>query len=145
MQTSDVFIILVSRKYSVEQCRINFDTLFIFGDNLERVGMGGQAVIREQRNSLGFATKKAPGGAKEDYFTDDEYEENCKIIDEEIEKIKKYAEEYKYKAIAFPFMGLGTGLSEMPLRCPQTFFYLCTRLQQEFKFNNVEGIFTPKT
>lgn len=134
-------LILVSRKFSVEQCRVNFDTLFIYGDNLERVGMGGQAIIREQKNSLGFVTKKAPGAGKDDYFTDEEFAENCKIIEEEIVKIKKYADEYDYKAIAFPFMGLGTGLSEMPLRCPQTFFYLCTRLYQEFKFNNIEGIY----
>ncbi len=144
MQTSNIFTVLVSRKFSIEQCRTNFDTLFVFGDNLERVGSGGQAIIREQKNSIGFATKKAPGGAKEDFFTDDEYGENCKIIDEEIEKIKKYAEEHKYKAIAFPFMGLGTGLSEMPLRCPNTFFYLCTRLYGEFKFNNTEGAYTIK-
>jgi hypothetical protein len=142
MQTDNIFSVLVSRKFSVEQCRINFDTLFIFGDNLERTGTGGQAIIREQKNSLGFATKKAPGGAKEDYFTDEEYGTNCKIIEEEIEKIKKYAKEHQYKSVAFPFMGLGTGLSEMPIRCPQTFFYLCTRLQQEFKFNNVEGAYT---
>jgi len=114
----------------------------VYGDNLERTGMGGQAIIREQKNALGFATKKAPGGKETDYFTDDEYGANCKIIEEEIEKVKKYAEEKEYKAIAFPFMGLGTGLSEMPIRCPQTFFYLCTRLQQEFTFNNVEGAYT---
>lgn len=136
--------ILVSRRFSVEQCRINFDSLFIFGDNLERVGMGGQAQIREQKNTCGFATKKAPGGKDEDYFTDDEFEENCKIIEDEITKINKYAEEGEYKAIIFPFMGLGTGLSEMPLRCPRTFFYLCTRLFEEFKYNNVEGVYTLK-
>lgn len=137
-------LILVSRKFSIEQCRVNFDTLFIFGDNDERVGMGGQAIIREQKNSVGFSTKKAPGGLKEDYYTDDEYEGNCKKIEEEIEKIKKYAQEGEYKAIAFPFMGLGTGLSEMPLRCPKTFFYMCTRLFDEFEFNNVEGAYTIK-
>lgn len=133
-------LILVSRKFSVEQCRVNFDTLFIYGDNLERVGMGGQAIIREQKNSLGFATKKAPSSGKDDYFTDEEYDTNCKIIEEEIVKIKKYADEYDYKAIAFPWAGLGVGLSNMQQKCPKTFCYMTMRLLDEFKFNNIENL-----
>ena len=135
-------VILVSRNFSVEQCRINFDTLFIFGDNLTRNGMGGQAVIREQKNSCGFATKKAPTAIHTAFFIDEEIGENKKIIEDEIVRLKKYAEEGEYKAICFPFMGLGTGLSEMPTRCPGTFFYLCTRLWEEFKYNNLEGIYS---
>lgn len=137
-------LILVSRKFSVEQCRINFDTCFVYGDNLEREGNGGQAIIRDQINSCGFATKKRPSGMENSFFTDDEYEENCKIIEEEIIRVNKYVEEKAYKAIAFPFFGLGTGLSEMPIRCPRTFFYLCTRLYEEWGFNNIEGAYTTK-
>lgn len=133
-------ITMTSKRFSVEQCRINFDTLFVFGDNLMRVGMAGQATIREQPNTIGLATKKAPGTAEEDYFTDSEYKENCSIIDGEIEKIKKYAEEKEYKAICFPFQGLGTGLSAMQTRCPKTFLYLGMRLLEEFEFNNVGAL-----
>lgn len=136
--------ILVSKKFSIEQCRVNFDCLFIFGDNLEREGMGGQAVIREQTNAIGLATKKKPSSSPDAYFIDEEFKENCQIIEEEIVKIWNYAKEHDYKAIAFPYMGLGTGLSDMPHKCPRTFFYLCTRLFEEFKFNNVEGQYDSK-
>lgn len=137
--------VMVSKNFTIDQCKKNSDTLFIFGCNGERSGYGGQAVIRDQVNAIGFQTKHRPGANKEDYFDDEAYTKNCQIIEEEINRIKRYAEEKGFKTICFSFYGLGTGLSEMPLRCPQTFFYLCTRLQQEFKFNNVEGIFTPKT
>lgn len=133
-------ITLVSRRYSIEQCRINFDCLFIYGDNLERIGTAGQACIREQINAVGLCTKKKPGGNSEDYFTDKEFDENCILIDEEIEKIKKYMEEKEYKAIGFPWMGLGTGLSAMQTKCPKTFCYLTMRLIDEFNFNNIEAL-----
>ena len=137
--------IFVSKTYSIEQCRTHFDSLFVFGDNDMRIGMGGQAIVREQVNTIGFSTKKAPGGAAVDYYTDDEYKENCERIEEEIKKIWKYAEEKDYKVIVFPYMGLGTGLSEMPIRCIKTFSYLCLRLAEEFSYNNLEGQFNKNT
>lgn len=136
--------VLVSRRFSTDVCRKNSDTLFIFGDSLERYGEAGQAIIRNQENAIGFATKHKPGTNKEDYFTDDEYEENCQIIEKEIERIKRYAEEKEYKNIIFPFMGLGTGLAQMPLRAIRTFSYLCLRLSQAWEYNNLEGQFTLK-
>ena len=84
--------VLTSRIFTIEQCRVNFDKVFVFGDNCLRVEMAGQAVIREQKNAIGLATKIAPGGSSADYFTDKYYEENCKIIDEDIQRIKEYAE-----------------------------------------------------
>jgi len=131
---------MVSKFFSIEQCRINFETLFIFGDNLLRVGEAGQAVIRQQTNAIGLATKKEPGMKPEDFFNDEEYMENCKVIEEEIAKIKIYAEGKNFKAYCFPFQGLGTGLSSMQTRCPKTFCYLTVRLLEEFKFNNIAAL-----
>lgn len=136
--------IKVSRRFTIEQCRINFDSLFVFSDNLERVGMGNQAIIREQSNSVGLATKLKPTMEKDAFFSDDDFEENCKLIDEEIEKINKYAEEKGYRNIVLPYMGLGTGLAQMPLRAIRTFSYLCLRLSQAWEYNNLEGQFTLK-
>ncbi len=132
------WICIVSKRYSVEQCRVNFDCLFVFSDTLERIGVLGQACIREQVNSIGIATQKSAN----EFFTDKEYDENCKLIDEEIEKIKRYAEEREVKAIGFPWMGIGTGLSSMQTKCPKTFCYLTMRLVDEFEFNNIEALKT---
>lgn len=131
---------LVSKWYSIDQCKKNPTSLFIFGDNLTRQGMGGQAMIREQDNAIGISTKKSPGMTEGDFYTDSEYEENCKLIDEDIQRVKTYAEEKRYKNIVFPFAGLGTGLSAMQTVCCKTFYYLCNRLYDEFLFNNVASL-----
>lgn len=131
---------LTARRFSIEQCRTNPKTLFVFGDNLERIGEINQAVIRSQKNSIGLATKKAPSNALEAFFTDMEYTANCKLIDEEIDKIKVYIGEIEADSIAFPFNGLGTGLSAMQTECPKTFCYLTVRLIDEFMFNNLGNL-----
>ena len=57
--------------------RAHPNTLFVFGDNDQRRGKAGQAVIRDEPNAIGFRTKKAPRtSAKSAYYTDDEYREN---------------------------------------------------------------------
>lgn len=129
---------LVSKRFSIDQCRLNFKTLFVFGDNEQRSGMGGQAIIREQENSIGICTKKAPSMDISSFFTDNELEQNKAIIDEDIVRVKEYAEQIGVRDIAFPQMGLGTGLADMPRKCPKTFLYLCHRLLEEFQFNNIE-------
>lgn len=131
---------LVSKWYSIDQCRKNPTTLFIFGDNHQKIGMGGQAIIREQDNALGILTKKAPGKKEEDYFTDKEYKENCRLIDEDIERVDVYIDEKGYKAICFPFQGLGTGLAELQLRAPKTFCYLTIKLLDKWEFNNLGAL-----
>jgi len=127
----------ISRKFSIEQCRLNFRSLFVFGDNLLRVGMGGQAIIREQPNAIGICTKLKPSMEEDAFFTDKEYEENCKIIDKDIDNIKAYAEEKKFISVVFPQNGLGTGLAQMPLKAPLTFCYLTEQLIKHFNFNNL--------
>ena len=46
--------------YTVEECLKHPKTLYIFGDNILRIGNGGQAVIRNIPNSFGIATKRTP-------------------------------------------------------------------------------------
>ena len=53
-------IILQKEYYSVEQCLANPDTLYVFGDNTQRFGKGGQAQIRDCKNSFGVCTKLYP-------------------------------------------------------------------------------------
>ena len=70
--------------YSKEALRAEPEALFIFGDNCECYGRGGQAVIRYEPNAVGIATNQG-------------------------------------KTVYWPKGGIGTGLSAMPSRCPQTF------------------------
>lgn len=126
----------ISKRFSIEQCRTNPTTLFVFGDNLERYGESGQAIIRRQKNAIGLVTKKKPENSYDSYFTDEEYTQNCSLIEGDLERIKEYSKDYKY--IAFAQFGVGTGLSDMPRKCPLTFCYLTIRLIEEFRFNNIQ-------
>lgn len=116
--------------YTEEKCLANSQSLFVYGDNTKRFGMAGQAQIRRMPNAIGLATKVAPGGNNEDYFSDLNYEVCCSIIDADIDNIISKSSNYTY--IVFPLAGLGTGLSQLPTRAPKVFEYLSKRLEEVF-------------
>lgn len=103
---------------SILRAQGNKDKVFIFGDNLTGKGKAGQAIIRDEPNAFGIPTKKAPSTNDNAYFTDNEYEQNIKAIDEAINKIPRN------KEIVIPEDGLGTGLAQLETRAPKTFEYL---------------------
>jgi hypothetical protein len=122
--------------FSPKQCRANRNKLYVFGDNTERIGMGGQAGIRQELNSIGLATKDTCG----DFFSDVNLKRNKKFINDDIFAIKESFQNDMYDTVVFPVMGLGTGLSDMQNQCPRTFLYLCERLLDEFSFNNLASL-----
>ncbi len=60
---------IITREYLQE----NPNHIFVFGDNLLRVGFGGAAKLRDMPNTYGFITKKAPSYWDNDYYKSDEY------------------------------------------------------------------------
>ena len=133
-------IVLVSRTFSKDICKKNPNTLFIFGDNQLHEGEGGTACIRRERNAIGISTKHLPANDKKAFYTDDEYEDNVRVFEEDIDRIETYAEKIEATSLAFPYYGIGTGLAQLGLKAPKTFFYMCTRLYDLYKYNNLEGI-----
>jgi len=131
----------ISRRFSIEQCRLNYKSLFVFGDNCEHYGEAGQAIIRREINSIGISTKKKPSMQEDAFFTDVEYEQNCKIIDEDIQRVKDYAKEKGFMSYVFPADGIGTGLALLAIKAPLTFLYLCEQLIKHFEFNNLSGVY----
>jgi hypothetical protein len=131
-------IIVTSKWYSEEFCRDHPKSLFIFSDNngSPRKGKGGQAIIRDEINAVGIATKKSTV----EYFSDSEYWENIKVINEDIFKVKEKYINDMYETVVFPSQGIGTGLSAMQTICPRTFLYLCERLLDEFNYNNLSNL-----
>ena len=107
--------------------RDNPDKIYIFGDNEQRYGKGGQAIIRDEPNAFGIATKKRPSMKEEDgaFFTDDEFEANKKIIDEDIAKIKADG-----RPIVFPEDGIGTGRGDLKNKAPKTYEYLIGEIEK---------------
>ena len=95
-------------------------SIFVFGDNVERRGRGGLAgVCRGRPNSLGVATKWRGGRRPEDFFSDDDFTACFKVICDDLAKVEEVLF-YKGEVI-FPTAPLGSGLSEMPERCPKLF------------------------
>ncbi len=110
--------------------RANPDTIFLFGDNLEQRGFGGQAAaMRDEPNAIGIPTKKSPSYADGAFFTDNEFEQNKAAIDLAFAKIATAVTDATY-AIVIPASGLGTGRAELDKRAPRTFAYLQGRLAE---------------
>ena len=105
------------------ELQANPDTLYVFGDNLLRVGYGGQAgQMRGEPNAVGVATKKAPGMRDKDFFTDDEHPENVQSIIRDFLPVLLHLQEGR--DVVFPADGIGTGLSELPIRAPNTHAFI---------------------
>lgn len=51
----------------------NPNAVFIFGDNLRRVGYGGAAVLRDHPQTYGFITKKSPDNMDESFYRPESY------------------------------------------------------------------------
>ena len=115
------------KRYSVEMCENNPKCLFIFGCNLLKVGLGGQAIIRKCPNAYGIPTKKLPSQLANSYFSDSDYEENIEHIKKAIDEIPT-----NYKAIIFPTDGLGTGLADLPNKAPKTYAFLNKYINSKF-------------
>jgi DNA polymerase elongation subunit (family B) len=102
----------------------NPDKIYVFGDNDTREGMGGQAKeMRGEPNSFGIRTKKAPLYDPEVYYTDAEYSDNIKKINEDILRLRNDFV-LKGKTIVFPEDGIGTGMAKLKENAPKTFKFL---------------------
>lgn len=109
--------------------------IFLFGDNDEQVGTGGQAKeMRGEINSIGIPTKKGPNHDSESYYTDLEFEQNKKKINYAISVVlSKIREGYD---VVIPKNGIGTGLAKLPEKAPKTYQFLTATLAALEKYIN---------
>lgn len=113
-----------------EMVRANRDKLFLFGDNLERRGYGGQAAaMRGEPNAIGIPTKKSPNYKEEAFFTDLEFEQNKAVIDAAFAEIAKAIPD-SIRVIVIPSHGLGTGRAQLNSKAPRTFAYLQQKIAE---------------
>ena len=110
--------------YSPEQCRKNSNKLYVYGDNLKRVGKGGQAAIRDSFNSYGIATKRLPTMDVNAFFSDQPDE--ARALYEDIYNLLVTFRKFDdaFDTIVLPADGLGTGLSQMPVKSPILFNWM---------------------
>lgn len=110
-------------RYVRADAKANPNVLFVFGDNVERVGYGGQAgAMRDEPNAVGVRTKKSPGMRDNDFFHDHQYGMYSKMISDDLEPVIAHLK--AGKIVVMPADGLGTGLSELPTRAPWVYAHL---------------------
>jgi len=78
--------------------------IFIFGDNLLRVGKGGAAFLRDEPNTYGFITKKAPNNYPESFYTPSEY---TPVYHEELKKLEIFCDKNNDKTMLLSKVGFG--------------------------------------
>jgi hypothetical protein len=111
------------------------EAVFIFGDNDQRSGFGGQAKeMRGEPNAIGIRVKKTPSRDTNAYYSDREYDENVRKINEDIDTIQAHI--VPGSCIVFPEDGIGTGLARLNQTAPKTFEYLTRSLNEKFGIDN---------
>lgn len=96
----------------------NPEDLYVFGDNVQRVGMGGQAAyMRGEPNAVGVATKWTPSGDPTAYFYDSQMDQVRSIWLSDTERLIQHLLEGG--KVIWPEDGIGTGLSAVPTYAPK--------------------------
>lgn len=113
-------VILYSGWYSTELLRKFPHIIFVFGDNALRFGKGGQAIIRDEPNAFGVATKRKPAMSPGSFFM--ECEDDLDIVLHDIGQVWQLLA--GGKTVVFPVreedqaVSLGLERAELPQRAP---------------------------
>lgn len=104
--------------------RANPDTLYVFGDNEQRVGNGGQAgEMRGEPNAIGVATLSF-----EHPWGDHDFMHQTAVIDADLAPV--VAALLRGRPVVLPLDGIGTGIARLPETSPLTFEHLRRRWRQ---------------
>lgn len=105
------------KRYARKDLKANPGNIYVFGDNVERIGIGGQAkACRDEPNAHGIATLWAPGKP----YTEADDAEALRIMGDDLASLKRKAESTG-STIVWPSDGVGTGLARMPKEMRRTF------------------------
>lgn len=109
--------IITMKRYTREEIQSRPDVLFVFGDNLVRKGLGGQAAAaRGEPNAIGIPTKRRPSMDEDAFFSNDDLEQVRPIIQAEFRKL---AEHLKHGGtVVLPADGVGSGRAMLSTKAP---------------------------
>ncbi len=98
-----------------EMLRAEPEKLFVFGDNFQRKGFGGQAKeMRGEPNAIGIPTKTEPTMKDQAFLSDDMSEAWGVFSGKAITTLLAFD-----GVIVWPKAGIGTGLAQLPKRAPR--------------------------
>ena len=130
--------VLFQKRIYREDLQANPDVVYVFGDNLERVGLGGQAKeMRGEPNAIGVATKRAPDDLTSSFFYDKDFDEVIDLIWQDFKQVTEAL--LAGKTVVFPLDGLGTGLSRLPETAPKVDRAVKSLIYTTAKTFNSEG------
>lgn len=117
---------------------------FVFGDNTQREGLGGQAKeMRYERNAIGIVTKWKPTNEESAFFSDLAFGTGPHFLI--VQDLKRVQQALKEGRVVYaPFDGLGTGLSQLPERAPRLYNMIVTSFRsfpgEECPWPLIEGV-----
>lgn len=132
MLFNDIMPIEVVKMFTPSLLKSRSDDIFVFGDNMERRGKGGQAAVcRDKPNAVGIPTKWGPRRDEDAYFTDDDFARVKDTITQDFLKLVEHAR--NGGTVIFPEDGIGTGRAELDTRAPRIYRYIqaCTERLKE--------------
>ena len=98
--------------------------IFLFGDNEQRKGKGGQAkVMRGHAKAYGIRTKRAPSMSESAFWTDKTYKSNIKMMADDFLAAFMAASDGDHELV-IPSAGIGTGMAQLKQRAPKTYKWL---------------------
>jgi hypothetical protein len=107
------------KHYTRAEIQANPMKLYVFGDNLEGWGTGGQAKeCRGEWNTVGIPTKKSPHA----YFDDNDMEVARPFIWNKFSLLQGQLD--KGRTVVIPEAGVGTGLAKLPEKAPAIFAFI---------------------
>jgi len=117
----------VVKRFTKKMLDENPDKAFLFGDNEERKGTGGQAkVCRGKKNAYGIRTKRSPDMGQNAFWSDKNYESNIKMMADDF----MAAFRAEHSTLVLPADGIGTGLADLKNKAPKTFKWLRSMMKQ---------------
>ena len=91
--------------------------LFVFGDNMQERGMGGQArEMRGEPNAVGIPTKWKPECGEDAYFGNGDGNAFWEKALPRFRRLKEHLE--AGGEVVWPTNGIGSGLADLPARAP---------------------------
>lgn len=117
-------------RISREDLRANPDTLYVFGDNMQRRGLGGQArEMRGEPNAIGVPTKWFPDRRAEAYFRDRDLEALLSLdrMQESFDRLETHLRAGGTVTILAEDLD---PRAELPKRAPRIHAYIESRIRQ---------------
>lgn len=115
-------LLLVTGFYKVETMRAYPHVTFVFGDNCQRQGKGGQAIVRDEPNVLGVATKKSGG----EFFIDGDIADMGQLCEDliAVESLLLAGRKVGIPITDEGRISLGCGLAALPYHFPSAYAFL---------------------